>query len=286
MRNEESNEASFAEREDIVGGADAASEKAAIMAVPKEHEGAATGTASRKPARSTLAIFSYILSASAVVAAFGFLLAVGLSGRYSSVAQDSSVAQIPSVAQDPSVAQGQAAQPATAAAGQKQGAAAPVQMASVEPAATEAPAPAQAVPVLTGMSEKRAAPLTAEAVGRAESIASITVRTRVDGQIAKVLFHDGQAVAQGDVLYELDARQVEAQIRQAEAVVAKDRSQIVQTKRDLVRTTRSPGRTRARSSICRTPRPRRRLPRRPCSATRPRSTICAYSAATTRSFRR
>ena len=85
------------------------------------------------------------------------------------------------------------------------------------------------------MSEKRAAPLTAEAVGRAESIASITVRTRVDGQIAKVLFHDGQAVAQGDVLYELDARQVEAQIRQAEAVVAKDRSQIVQTKRDLVR---------------------------------------------------
>ena len=94
MRNEESNEASFAEREDIVGGADAASEKAAIMAVPKEHEGAATGTASRKPARSTLAIFSYILSASAVVAAFGFLLAVGLSGRYSSVAQESSVAQI------------------------------------------------------------------------------------------------------------------------------------------------------------------------------------------------
>jgi len=42
-------------------------------------------------------------------------------------------------------------------------------------------------------------------------------------------------VRQGDVLYELDARQIDAQIRQAEAVVAKDRSQIVQTQRDLVR---------------------------------------------------
>ncbi len=37
------------------------------------------------------------------------------------------------------------------------------------------------------------------------------------------------------MLYELDARQVDAQIRQAEAVVAKDQSQIVQTKRDFVR---------------------------------------------------
>ncbi|MBV8763453.1 MAG: efflux RND transporter periplasmic adaptor subunit, partial [Hyphomicrobiales bacterium] len=95
--------------------------------------------------------------------------------------------------------------------------------------------PAQAVPVLTGVSEKRPAPITADAVGRVESMASITVRTRVDGQIAKVFFQDGQAVQQGDVLYELDARQIDAQIHQAQAIVAKDQSQIVQTKRDYAR---------------------------------------------------
>ena len=72
-------------------------------------------------------------------------------------------------------------------------------------------------------------------VGLVESMASITVRTRVDGQIAKVFFQDGQAVQQGDVLYELDARQIDAQIHQAQAIVAKDQSQIVQTKRDYAR---------------------------------------------------
>jgi multidrug efflux system membrane fusion protein len=205
MRNEESQEASFEERDVLVGRA---SQEAAVSVLPTGHETASPKLAPVKRARSTLAIVSYVLSAAAVVAAFGFLLAPGLSGRFSLAAQD------------------QANRSATA----------PVQMASTEPAASnQPPSAAEAVPVLTSVSEKRAAPITAEAVGRAESMASITVRTRVDGQIAKVFFRDGQAVREGDVLYELDARQVDAQIRQAEAVVAKDQSQIVQTKRDFAR---------------------------------------------------
>lgn len=215
MQNEESREtsfeeaASFADREELAGGN--ASQGAAVSGVPAGHEAASPKLVPSKPARSTLVMLSYVLSAVAVLAAFGFLLAAGFSGRFSSVAQN------------------QASRSATA----------PVQMASTEPAASNQPAPgavpAQAVPVLTGLSEKRPAPITAEAVGRVESMASITVRTRVDGQIAKVFFRDGQAVAQGDVLYELDARQIDAQIRQAEAIVAKDQSQIVQTKRDFAR---------------------------------------------------
>lgn len=215
MQNEESREtsfeeaASFADREELVGGN--ATQGAAVSGVPAGHEAASPKLVPSKPARSTLAMLSYVLSAVGVLAAFGFLLAAGVIGRFSSVAQD------------------QASRSATA----------PVQMASTEPAASNQPAPgavpAQAVPVLTGLSEKRPAPITAEAVGRVESMASITVRTRVDGQIAKVFFRDGQAVREGDVLYELDARQIDAQIRQAEAIVAKDQSQIVQTKRDFAR---------------------------------------------------
>jgi multidrug efflux system membrane fusion protein len=205
MRNEENQEASFEEREELVGRA---SQEAAVSVLPTGHETASPKLAPVKRARSTLAIVSYVLSAAAVVAAFGFSLAPGLSGRFSLAAQD------------------QANRSATT----------PVQMASTAPAASnQPPSAAEAVPVLTSVSEKRAAPITAEAVGRAESMASITVRTRVDGQIAKVFFRDGQAVREGDVLYELDARQVDAQIRQAEAVVAKDQSQIVQTKRDFAR---------------------------------------------------
>jgi len=208
MRNEENQEASFDEREELVGRA---SQETAVSVRPTGHEGASPKPAPVKRAHSTLAIVSYVLSAAAVVAAFGFLLAAGLTGRFSLAAQD------------------QANRSATA----------PVQTASTEPAGSNQPpsaaAPAEAVPVLTSVSEKRPVPITAEAVGRVESMASITVRTRVDGQIAKVFFRDGQAVREGDVLYELDARQIDAQIRQAEAIVAKDQSQIVQTKRDFAR---------------------------------------------------
>jgi membrane fusion protein, multidrug efflux system len=193
------------------------SENAVVAAVPMAEGGAAAELAPARPRRGAFAVVSYILSAVAVVAAFGLLLAAGLSGRFSSAARE------------------HAPQSAAGPVGRSDDAATPVRTASAEPAPANVPSPAQAVPVLTGLSEKRAAPITAGAVGRAESIASITVRTRVDGQIAKVLFRDGQAVAQGDVLYELDARQIDAQIRQADAIVAKDRSQIVQTQRDVVR---------------------------------------------------
>jgi multidrug efflux system membrane fusion protein len=166
--------------------------------------------------RRFVAGLSYLLSAIVVVGAFALLLANGVSGRFASLAREG-VAQ-----EGPGTAPANPPVPAK-----------PPQVASTAPAA-DAPA-AVGVPVLTAISEKRATPITANAVGRVESMASITVRTRVDGQVAKVLFQDGQAVNRGDVLYELDARQIDAQIRQAEAIVAKDRSQVVQAQRDVVR---------------------------------------------------
>jgi multidrug efflux system membrane fusion protein len=206
MRDEETHEASFSGREELPGDM-SAGRHIAVATVPREDDGAPSTPVPLKPQRRVLAVLSYILSALAVVAAFALLLAPGLSDRLSSGAQER--------------AAGSTSQEASTTA---------VRTASAEP-----PPAASAVPVVTSLSEKRAAPITAEAVGRTESIAAITVRTRVDGQIAKVLFRDGQAVHQGDVLYELDARQIDAQIHQAEAIVAKDRSQIVQTQRDLAR---------------------------------------------------
>ncbi|SEC94582.1 membrane fusion protein, multidrug efflux system [Rhizobiales bacterium GAS188] len=217
MRNEETSDASFRAAEGEVVAANTNLGGTSGAAAPPEADLVPAQPPSGGKRRSILGIISSVLSAAVVVGAFGFLLASGFAGRFSSLAQDGGVKSS-----------------SAAAASSGSGQAAPVQVASVTPPAEQPPA-VQAVPVLVSVSEKRPAPITADAVGRVESIASITVRTRVDGQIAKVLFQDGQAVNQGDPLFELDARQIDAQIRQAEAVVAKDRAQIVQTQRDVVR---------------------------------------------------
>ena len=209
MRNDDASEASFSEPEEIAGAVSAERE---VHAPPASEASAPSTQRPAKRRHNILGILSYILSALVVVGAFTLLLAAGLTGRIYSLAK------------------GDGSQTSVTA-----GAPAQTKLASAQPAA-EAPAVVpNAVPVLTSVSEKRPAPITTDAVGRVESIAAITVRTRVDGQIAKVLFQDGQAVNQGDVLYELDARQIDSQIRQGEAIAAKDRAQIVQAKRDFVR---------------------------------------------------
>ena len=67
MRNEENQEASFDEREELVGRA---SQEAAVSVRPTGHEAASPKPAPVKRAHSTLAIVSYVLSAAAVVAAW------------------------------------------------------------------------------------------------------------------------------------------------------------------------------------------------------------------------
>ncbi|MBV9433545.1 MAG: hypothetical protein JO137_17110, partial [Hyphomicrobiales bacterium] len=86
MRNEESQETFLPEESSFVGkeevGAAHASRKGAVGGAP------ASQAATSRATRGTLGIMSYVLSAIAVLAALGFLLAVGLNGRFSSVVQD------------------------------------------------------------------------------------------------------------------------------------------------------------------------------------------------------
>ncbi len=214
MREEDASDVAVSETEDVVRQTSMRAGREEVAMSPSADFAPLELPPPKRSSLSFAGALSSILSGVVVIGAFGLLLAAGFTGRFSSLAQER-------VTQSGS----------SAAPG---GAANPAQIASATPAA-DAPPAAQAVPVLTAVSEKRPAPITTDAVGKVESIASITVRTRVDGQIAKVLFKDGQPVNAGDVLYELDARQIDAQIRQSEAVVAKDRAQLVQTKRDLER---------------------------------------------------
>jgi len=94
---------------------------------------------------------------------------------------------------------------------------------------------APAVPVIAAPVVEKAMPFQVEAIGTVQTIASVVVRPRIDTQIMKVLFKEGDAVKAGDVLFELDSRAMEAQIAQSEAQLARDRAQLVNAKRDVER---------------------------------------------------
>ena len=82
--------------------------------------------------------------------------------------------------------------------------------------------PPEGVPVMVAEASRETVPVRVEGIGNVEALASVSVKSRIDGQIVKVHFQDGAAVVQGQVLFEIDPRPALAQLRQAEANLAKD----------------------------------------------------------------
>ena len=104
--------------------------------------------------------------------------------------------------------------------------------------ATAAKKPARGAPpapVTVASATLRDVPLVLELVGRAEAYASVTLKARVDGQIAALPFIEGQAVAAGEVLARLDHADFDARLQQAEANLARDRAQLTKAQRDVER---------------------------------------------------
>src|SRR3954469_63605 len=94
---------------------------------------------------------------------------------------------------------------------------------------------APAVPVVVAPVIQKAMPALVETIGTVQTIATVVVRARVDSQIVKVMFKEGDAVKAGDVLFEFDKRSIEAQIRQAEAQLARSRAQLANSRREVER---------------------------------------------------
>ena len=80
-------------------------------------------------------------------------------------------------------------------------------------------------------------PVDVDAIGMVTPISSVALKSRLETTIVAVHFEDGAKVSEGDLLFTLDSRQIDAQIEQAEGVLAKDQAQLEGAQRDLAATT-------------------------------------------------
>lgn len=80
------------------------------------------------------------------------------------------------------------------------------------------------VPVVVATAQRGDLPVYFNGLGTVTAFNTVTVRTRIDGQLIRVDFTEGQFVHQGNLLAEIDPRPYEVQLAQAEGVLAKDQA--------------------------------------------------------------
>ena len=78
-------------------------------------------------------------------------------------------------------------------------------------------------------------PLRLEITGRTEAYETVTLKSRVDGQVHSVTFTEGQHVRQGDVLLRLDPADFQARLNQVAANLAKSQAQLAKARADVER---------------------------------------------------
>ncbi len=93
------------------------------------------------------------------------------------------------------------------------------------------------VPVDVAVAEKKMVPVRVEALGNVTPVASVAIKARLETTITAVHFQDGARVKEGDLLFTLDGRQLQAQIEQQEGILARDQAQLEQAERDVRRYT-------------------------------------------------
>jgi multidrug efflux system membrane fusion protein len=101
-------------------------------------------------------------------------------------------------------------------------------------AATAPPAPS-APPVVVAQAVRRTIPVTLKGIGNVESVASVSVRSRVAGQILKVHFADGADVVAGQPLFTIDPAPYEIALAQSEAALARDKALLKKAEDDAAR---------------------------------------------------
>src|SRR5258707_13243130 len=102
-------------------------------------------------------------------------------------------------------------------------------------ASAQGPQRPRMVSVELAKAERKTVPVDVDAIGTVTPISSVALKSRLETPIVAVHFEDGAKVSEGDLLFTLDSRQIDAQIEQAEGVLAKDQAQLEGAQRDLRR---------------------------------------------------
>lgn len=91
------------------------------------------------------------------------------------------------------------------------------------------------IPVTAGVVEQKDMPVYVHGIGTVQAFKTVTIKTRVDGQIMKVAFQEGQEVKAGDPLFQIDPRPFQAALDQAMAAHQRDAAQLTGAELDLER---------------------------------------------------
>jgi multidrug efflux system membrane fusion protein len=93
----------------------------------------------------------------------------------------------------------------------------------------------QSVPVVGVPARQGELPVYLTGLGAVTAFNTVTVKSRVDGQLLRVAFTEGQVVHEGDLLAEIDPRPFEVQLKQAEGQMARDVAQLTDAQATLTR---------------------------------------------------
>ncbi len=108
----------------------------------------------------------------------------------------------------------------------------------------EAPAPARggrsggsnaAVPVTTAPVVRKNVPLDFQAIGTVQPFSTVAIHAQITGQLTSVSFREGDDVRQGQVLFTLDKRPLEAALQQSQANLQRDQAQLVNAQAQVAR---------------------------------------------------
>ncbi len=91
------------------------------------------------------------------------------------------------------------------------------------------------VPVTVATASAKDVPVEVQVIGNVEAYTTITVKAQIGGELKAVHFHEGDFVKNGDVLFEIDRRPLEATLNQAIANTARDQAALGQAQANLAK---------------------------------------------------
>jgi len=91
------------------------------------------------------------------------------------------------------------------------------------------------LPVTVSTATQKTLPVQLRTIGNVQAYSTVTVKSKVGGELVRVHFTEGQDVKRGDLLFTIDPRSFEAALKEAEAKLERDLAQVQQAKANLER---------------------------------------------------